>query len=448
MYRFCESKINAWLDRGHGALLVSGARQVGKTYIIRKVLEERKIPYFEINFIDRPDIAKALKETNDLNDFIKRLRLYSPVELPAKEGIIFFDEIQEFPEIVTKIKFLVDEGLFRYILSGSLLGVELKNIRSIPVGYYEELRMFPMNFLEFAKAYGISDAIIESLHQAYEKKEKVDSVIHEKMIELFTYYLLVGGMPRVVSTFLETSNLGKVDEEEKNIMNQYKADFSKYEADDKKLRLIAIYDNIPSQLNKQNLRFIFNYLNKELKFNRYENSFLWLKDAGVACPCYIANEIKTPLITSKEKNTFKLFLNDVGLLVSAFPFSFRREVLSSVKEEKLNNGSLFENFVMQELISNGLSPYYYKSQKIGEIDFLVEMDDGIYALEVKSGKEFKKHKSLDNLMEQEEYKIGRNIVLSPNNLFVEDSITYLPIYMTGFIKNQHDNELVVPPIVF
>lgn len=448
MYRFCESKINAWLDSGHGALLVSGARQVGKTYIIRKVLEDRKIPYFEINFIDRPDIAKALKETNDLNDFIKRLRLYSPVELPAKEGIIFFDEIQEFPEIVTKIKFLVDEGLFRYILSGSLLGVELKNIRSIPVGYYEELRMFPMNFLEFAKAYGISDAIIESLHQAYEKKEKVDSVIHEKMIELFTYYLLVGGMPRVVSTFLETSNLGKVDEEEKNIVNQYKADFSKYEADDKKLRLIAIYDNIPSQLNKQNLRFIFNYLNKELKFNRYENSFLWLKDAGVACPCYIANEIKTPLITSKEKNTFKLFMNDVGLLVSAFPFSFRREVLSSVKEEKLNNGSLFENFVMQELTSNGLSPYYYKSQKIGEIDFLVEMDDGIYALEVKSGKEFRKHKSLDNLMEQREYKIQKHIVLSPHNLFTEGGVDYIPIYMAGFINFGEGNELVVPPIIF
>lgn len=448
MYRFCESKIKDWLDNGYGALLVSGARQVGKTYIVRKVLEEREIPYFEINFIDRPDIAKALKETDDTDAFLKRLRLYSPTELPEREAVVFFDEIQEFPEIVTKIKFLVDEGSLRYVLSGSLLGVELKNIRSIPVGYYEELRMFPMNFLEFARAYGMSDAIIDSLRHSYETKEAIDPLIHDKMIELFTYYLLVGGMPRVVSTFLETSHLGKVDEEQKNIVNQYKADFSKYEADDKKLRLIAIYDNIPSQLSKQNLRFVFNYLNKELKFDRYENSFLWLKEAGVAYPCYIANEIRTPLVTSKEKNTFKLFMNDVGLLVSTFPFSFRREVLSSIKDEKLNNGSLFENFVMQELIANGLSPYYYKSQKIGEIDFLAEIDDGIYALEVKSGKEFKKHKSLDNLMEQREYKTRRNIVLSPHNLFTEGGVDYIPIYMAGFINDRQDNELVVPPIAF
>ncbi len=449
MYRFCEKKIKDWLKKGKDALLVSGARQVGKTYIIRKVLQEENLSYLEINFLERPDILQSLKKTDDINDFINRLRLYSSTPLVDKKSVIFFDEIQEFPEIVTKIKFLVDNSTFRYVLSGSLLGLELKTIRSVPVGYYEELKMYPMSFLEFCYAQNVSEDVFAHLLECFNKKRAVNSIIHNKILNLFSYYLLVGGMPRIVQTFLESGNLVKVDEEAKNIIYQYKADFSKYESDDKKLRLLAIYDNIPSQLNKQNLRFIFSYLNKELKFDRQENSFLWLKDAGVVYPCYIANEIKTPLLISKEKNTFKLFMNDIGLLMSTFPFSLRYEILKlSSGDIDVNLGALYENYVMQELVSNSLDPYYYKSKKIGEIDFIVEIDGGIYAIEVKSGKDYKTHKALDNLQKQKEYKINKYIVLSNENLSEENNILYLPIYMCGFIKNQTPENMILPKIQF
>ena len=447
MYRFCEKKINNWIKGGKGALLVSGARQVGKTYIIRKVLQEQNISYLEINFLDRPDILLSLKEIADINDFVNRLRLYSSTPLKERESIIFFDEIQEYPEFITKIKFLVDNGTFRYILSGSLLGLELKNIRSIPVGYYEELKMYPMSFFEFCRAHDINEEIFSHLSECYENKQAIDPILHKKMLDLFKYYLLVGGMPKVVQMFLDTSNLVKVDEEAKNIIYQYKADFSKYENDDKKLRLLSIYDNIPSQLNKQNLRFIFTYLNKELKFDRYENSFLWLKDAGVVYPCYIANEIKAPLIISKEKNTFKLFMNDIGLLMSTFPFSFRDELLNSKDEIlNLNLGAIYENYVMQELVANSLEPYFYKSKKIGEVDFVLEVNGKLYALEVKSGKDYRTHKALDNLQKQKEYKIDQYIVFSNENLFEENNILHLPIYMCEFIKEFIPNELIVPKI--
>lgn len=446
MYRFIEEKIDTWLKGGGTALMVSGARQVGKTYTIRKALADCQTPYFEIDLSDKPDILKALKTINGTKEIVNRLRLYSPAQLPEKGGVIFFDNVQEFPEIITKIKFLVEEGSLRYILAGSYLDTELNNIRSVPVGYYSEIKMYPMNFLEFIKAYGVSDTVIGSLRQSYEKKEKVDRVIHEKMLELFTYYLLTGGLPRAVLAFLETHNLSKINNETNKIISLYRADFLEREALDKKYRLTAIYNSIPAQLSKKNLRFTFASLDKELKFDRYEKSFGWLEESGVAYPCYRVREIGSPLISSRAKNFFKLFMNDTGLLVSSFPFSLREKILSSVSDKNSYYVSLFQNFVMQELVSNGLKPCYYKDQTIGEIDFVVEKDDGIWTLAVKSGSDYKKHRPIDNLMKQKKNEVRGCFVLSPNNLFVEGDTTYLPIYMAGLIDNRRDMTLAVPKI--
>ncbi len=428
--------------------MVSGARQVGKTYTIRKVLTDQQIPHFEVDLSGKPDILKALKTINGAKEIVNRLRLYSPTQLPEKGGVIFFDNVQEFPEIITKIKFLVEEGSLRYILAGSYLDAELKKISSVPVGYYNEIKMFPMNFLEFIKAYGVSDTVIDSLRQSYEKKEKVDPVIHEKMLELFTYYLLTGGLPRVVSAFLETHNLSKINNETKKIISLYRADFLEREALDKKYRLTAIYNSIPAQLSKKNLRFTFTSLDKELKFDRYEKSFRWLEDSGVTYPCYRVKEIESPLISSMAKNFFKLFMNDAGMLVSSFPFSLREKILSSVNDKNLYYGSLFQNFVMQELVSNGQEPCYYKDQIIGEIDFVVEKDDGIWAFAVKSGSDYKKHRSIDKLMKQKKNEVRGCFALSPNNLFVEGNVIHLPIYMAGFVNNRGDKAMVVPRISF
>ncbi len=434
MRRYIENELNEWISsKDKQALLVEGARQVGKTYIIRKVLEDNDINYFEINFIDRPDILKSLNSIDDVNELILKIELYSSKPLIKGKSVIFFDEVQMFPEIITKIKFLVDEGSYKYILSGSLLGIEIKGIKSIPVGYIKTLRMYPMNYNEFLLALGVKDETIKYLENCFNERKKVDEIIHNKMIRLFYMYLIVGGMPQVINKFLETRNLYEVDKEQKNIINAYKADFSKYELNDRKLRIISIYDNIPSQLSKQNHRFIFTYLNKELKFDRYENSFLWLKDAGVAYPVYIANEAKSPLVISKDKNTFKLFLSDVGLLTSCYPFSVREDLMNEANNG-YNNGALFENFVAQELYSNDFIPYYYKSTKIGEIDFLIECKNQIVPLEIKSGKEYKTHKSIDNLLSTYKEHITNPIVFSTSNFFQENEILYAPIYMVGFMK--------------
>lgn len=431
MYRLCEEKIKAWFKNKEDALLITGARQVGKTYIIRKVLKELHISYFEINFYHQPEIADEILKTSDIKELVNKFFLYSPTPLEKGKSVIFLDEVQEFPEIITKIKFLVDDKTFKYILSGSLLGVELKGIRSLPVGYLEEIKMYPLSFFEFALALGERNDVLTYLKMCYENKSVVDSIIHSRMLKIFYYYLVVGGMPKVVQTFLETKNLLRIEEEQKNILALYRTDFSKYEQLDRRLKIISIYDNIPTQLNKQNLKFVFTYLNKELKFDRYEQSFLWLKEAGVAYPCYICQEPKMPLEISKEKNNFKLFSSDVGLLVSYYPYRAKLDLLAENVSKELNNGALFESFVAQTIASGNKNLYYYKSNKIGEIDFLIENSMQLIAIEVKSGSDYKIHRSLDKLITN--YHIDEAIVLSTENIEVDGKINYVPIYLSELL---------------
>jgi len=442
MYRFIEGKIQDWIDNGKKALLIDGARQVGKTYIIREMLKRNHIAYFEINFVERPDILEKLQAIHDNRELVPLLKLLSPMPLEDKKSVIFFDEIQKYPEIITKIKFLVDEGTYRYALSGSLLGVELKGLASMPVGYVDILRLYPMSLFEFALALGVKQETLDYVRDCYEKEKKVDSIVHEKMVGVFYYYLIAGGMPSAVEAFVTKRDLYEVDKEQKAIVSHYKADFIQYEVDDKKLKIISVYDAIPSQLNKANPKFIFTYLNKELKFDRYENSFLWLRDAGVAIPVYIASDCKAPLVNSKEKNGFKLFLSDVGLLTSCYPFAVREEILEKNETRLVNLGSLFENFIAEELVTNGVAPYYHRSKSVGEIDFLIEKDGEITPLEIKSGTDYKKHKALNNLMAQTGLK--DSVVLSPFNLEREGGNLYLPIYMAEFLK---DKEATKKPIV-
>lgn len=407
------------------------------------MLKRNSISYFEINFQEREDILKAIKDLNNAEDISMRLALYSDEPLIEKESVIFLDEVQLYPEIITKIKFLVDEGKYRYILSGSNLGVELKGIKSIPIGYIDMFKMYTMNYLEFVEAIGINQNTIDYLKECFDKLEPVDEIIHKRMLNAFYYYLICGGMPSVVDTFVKTRNLREVRDEQQNIIKQYKADFIKYENVDKKLKIISIYDSIPAQLNQQNRRFIFTQLDKELKFDRYENNFLWLKDAAVAIPIYIAKKPKAPLILSKSKNQFKLFMSDVGLLTSSYPDYISKELLNMNPEYEINNGALFENFIAQELVSMNIQPYYFKCKNIGEIDFLIEYDNQVIPLEIKSGKDYKIHKALDNLLNTREYSIKKAYILSPSNIEIDDKNIYLPIYMTGLFNNRIDEDIII-----
>ena len=441
MYRKDSVIIEEWLESSNKALLVTGARQIGKTWLIRDEIAKSGYTKFEVNFIDQPDLVDYLNVQMSAEDFLVKLKMIMPEECKPKETIVFFDEIQKCPEIVTKIKFLVEEGSFKYVMSGSLLGVELKGIASAPVGYLTVLRMYPMDFEEFMVANNVSNITLEMLKEKFETCRPVDEFIHQKLLSLFFVYLIVGGMPDAVKTYVATKDIREVDKVQRDIVTLYKEDFSQYESEDKKLKLISIYDIIPAELNKQNKKFVFTMLDKELKFNRYENSFLWLKDAGVALPVYNVESPTIPLKASKSSNVFRLFSNDTGLLTSAYPAETKIELIN--KNSEVNNGAHFENAVAQQLTANGLEPYFCKKKNIGELDALVELGGKVVPIEVKSGKSYKAHKALDNFMKISDYHIEKAYVFSTANIEQEGAVVYLPIYMCYLLKEQRIGKLIV-----
>lgn len=441
MYRKDSIIIEEWLKRSDKALLVTGARQIGKTWLIREEIAKSGYRKFEVNFIDQPDLVDYLNVKMSANEFLVKLKMIMPEDCKPQETVVFFDEIQKCPEIVTKIKFLVEEGSFKYVMSGSLLGVELKGITSVPVGYLTVLRMYPMDFEEFMIANNVSKTTLEMLKAKFETCQPVDEFIHQKLLSLFFIYLIVGGMPDAVKIYIATKDIREVDKVQRDIVALYKEDFSQYESEDKKLKLISVYDIIPAELNKQNKKFVFTMLNKELKFDRYENSFLWLKDAGVALPVYNVEAPVIPLKASKSSNVFRLFSNDTGLLTSAYPAETKLELIN--KNSEVNNGAHFENAVAQQLTANGLEPYFCKKKNIGELDVLVEMDGKVVPIEVKSGKAYKAHKSLDNFMKISDYHIEKAYVLSVANMEQEGSVVYLPIYMCYLLKERKIGKLIV-----
>ena len=436
--RDAEKEINDWIDNGKDALLITGARQIGKTYLIRNCLKEKNIPYIELNFIENSEYIELFSKSFSSKDIIMRLSLIGGEKLIPGKTVIFLDEVQECKELITAIKFLVEDGSFKYILSGSLLGIELSDLKSAPVGYMSIFDMYPLSFKEFIKALGVSNEIIDILKQSYKNRTEVDVFIHNKLIDLFNLYLIVGGMPEAVSTYIETNNLEKVSKVHEKIIRLYKQDFSKYEVNNK-LKLKEIYDAMPSQLDQKNKRFRLNVLGDKMNYDRAENSFLWLKDAGVAIPVYNLNEPKLPFILNENRSLFKLFFSDVGLLTSQYSLQTKMAILN--KEQSINNGSLFENAVAQELLSKGFKLYYFNSKKQGELDFLIELNGKVLPIEVKSGKDYKKHSALNNVMNDLNYDIAEAYILNQNNIEIKDKLIYLPIYMLMFIE---DDEIKNP----
>lgn len=416
------------------ALLVTGARQVGKTYSIRRVGKECFENFVEINFIENPEAAELFKGQTGARDILLRLSAFVKKSLPQGHTLIFFDEIQECKEIATAIKFLVDEGNYKYVLSGSLLGVELRDVRSVPVGYLHELEMFPLDLEEFLNAIGLSKEIIANLRECYVQKKPVDSFVHQRLMEAVRLYLIVGGMPAAVQQYLSTSDLHRVYEEQRGIIQTYKWDISKY-AVKEKLKIEEIFDLIPSEINAKNKRFVLKKLNEKARFNQYSEGFLWLKDAGVALPVYNVEEPRMPLVLSKQRNLFKLFLNDVGLLAAMYDGNIQMRILND--DPNLNFGAVYENLVAQELYAHHFSIehslFYFNSKKQGEVDFVVENEGEVLPIEVKSGKDYERHRALSNIMDNVTYNIQSAIVFSSENVQQRGRIAYLPIYMTMFL---------------
>lgn len=445
--RKIDAEIDAIYDNSKIALMLTGARQVGKTNAFRRLAKRKFEHYIEINFIENADAKQIFLGTQSTKEILLRLTAFTQEPLVPGKTLILFDEVQRCPECVTQIKFLVDEGSYRYGLSGSLLGVELENLEeetqqmnkeaSEPVGYMDIKTMFPLDFEEFALAVGAAPALIEHIRECFDKTTAVDPVIHEQMMRIFRLYLIVGGMPASVWSYVQTNNLQNVAIEQLAIINLYKKDIAQYDPDNK-LLLDEIFDLIPSELNAKNKRFILKELNNNLKFQKYENSFLWLKKAGVAIPVYNVEEPKIPLLLNKHRNLFKLFQNDVGLLAYQYANGIQLRILSG--EVNINFGAIYENIVAQELVAQGfVQLYYFNSKKQGEVDFVVEVGDGtVLPIEVKSGKDYELHHALANILDNEDYDLNKAIILCNDNVSVEGKKIYLPIYMTTFIRKKQD----------
>jgi uncharacterized protein len=430
--RKIEQDILQWIKNGDKALLVSGVRQAGKTFIIRQCLEEAECEYAEFNLIRQPEIVDILNTSTGVDDLIMKLSLYSNQQIIPGKTIFFFDEIQRYKEIVTRIKFLVEDRRFRYILSGSLLGVEIVNLKSAPVGYLQTLDMYPLDFEEFLQVFNVGESVIREMKSAFDRKEPVDEILHRRMMEIFHIYLIIGGMPAVVEKYRTTGNIDDVIREHQSIVEQYKLDFTQYEAENRKLMISQIYEMIPAELNEKNKRFTIADIRKNLRYERVEDSFTWLWKAGVALGAFNTTEPKVPLMLNEKSSLVKMFLSDVGLLTTMYGKACKLRLVRQSGD--INKGAVYENVVAQELHAHGYPLYYYSSKKLGELDFVIEHDGQVLPIEVKSGKDYERHSALNNVLAVKDYEIPEAYVFTNDNVKMDGRITYFPIYMTMFLQ--------------
>lgn len=454
MRRKIDKVLDNWLSERKQAILLFGARQIGKTYSIRECLKRNKRPFVELNFSTDPTSLNLFSKLTNPEDFYMKLSLVSHSTLTPNKTCIFLDEIQEIykyrkelqksnPELyyktidpITLIKALVDEGRFRYVLSGSLLGINLSEIRSNPLGYLDVCTMYPMDFEEFLWAKGIGEEAISYLKKQLKTLTPVEETIHAKIMDALQQYLLVGGMPESVATYVKTSDLTKVRETQKQIFLGYEKDIQKYAPDKIKVLISESFKSIPSELNRKDKHF------RKYKLE-YQNSknldmtdiFLWLTNAGVALPTYNVSEPVYPLKLNEDRKTLKLFSNDIGLL--SYQLFDKEGAIKFIQGDwSINYGAPFENVVAEELVSKGYPLFYFNSKKHGEIDFLIQIRGKIIPLEVKSGSPNKcgaySHPALDDLLNT--YKeIDKAFIISKNNIYREnDKVVNIPAYMLAF----------------
>ena len=437
-------RLDAWKRTSrHKALLLTGARQTGKTFIVREFARNSYESFIEVNFIENKDAVSFLGSASDSRDLISRITFLTGQELKSGSTCIFLDEVQEEPDIVTMSKFLIEDGRFDLILSGSLLGVELRGIRSFPVGYLHIERMYPLDFEEFCWSQAVPEEMLDTLRSCYLEKQPVELTLHERFIKLFRLYVVLGGMPEAVQRYIDTAHdLNAVRLVASDIIEQYREDIAQY-APNRALQIKTIFDNIPSELVKVNKRFQMKSIKTGATYDRYDDDFAWLIDAGVALPTYSATEPKFPLIQTKVKERFKLYSSDVGLLISQYPRRITMDVIEGTRS--VNFGSVYENAMAQELMAINPHLYYYTNNRKGEIDFLFETDEGtVVPIEVKSGKDYKLHTALNNLLETPDYAIEHAYVFSEANISTGQRkgkpVYYLPLYLSFCLSLEKSND--------
>ena len=437
LFRKIEAQIEDHLKSDSRAImLIDGARQVGKTYIIRHVGQKLFENYIELNLVEDYVGARLFANAKTVEDFYLAVSMLAGDRMKEKKNtLIFIDEIQAYPHLLTLLKFLAQDDRFTYIASGSLLGVTLAQTTSIPMGSIRMVRMFPLDFEEFLYANGMNALVVSSLRKKYERQESLDEATHAKVLDMFRKYLLVGGMPDAVNAFVTEKNIQLVRQIQSEIYAYYAADASKYD-DGRKLKIRRIYDLIPSNLENKKKRVVAQSIeNKRGKtFADYQDEFDYLISAGIALSVQAISTPVFPLIQSSGKNLLKLYLNDVGILSGILYGNNIQAILSD--EESINLGSVYECVVASELIAHGHKLFYYDNRTKGEVDFLIDDYDSLSAvpIEVKSGKDYTVHSALNTFVSNEDYHVKKAIVLSnEREITTKNKITYLPIYDIMFI---------------
>lgn len=447
LYRKIEKDIEGYLRAEDDRIMIlEGARQIGKSFIIREVGKKLYDNFIEINFAEDDEGPKIFKGIGTTEGFYFTLSSVYGEKLDRYENtLIFLDEIQHYPQYLTLLKFFREDRRFRFIASGSLLGITLRETTSIPVGSIIRKNMYQLDFEEFLIANGFGQEALNTLRTKLMNRESLDESLHDYIMNLFRRYLLVGGLPAAVNEYLDSHNIVKVRNVQENIRSLYEADATKYEKDSNKTLLIRrIYNMIPSQLENKKKRIIIKDIQNKIgdRFDNYLEEFEYLISSGTALEVSAISNPKYPLAESAHKNLMKLYLNDVGLLTMLLYKNSIRPVISD--EDSVNLGSVYESVVAQELKAHGHKLFYYDNKQRGEVDFLIDdySSTTILPIEVKSGKDYTRHSALNNLLKVRDYDIASGLVLSNSReIKTVGNVSYMPVYYVMFIDANAVEEL-------
>lgn len=441
LFRKIESSINEFYTVGNDKILiVAGARQVGKSFIVRHTLTKRFANFLEINLIDDYDGPRLFENVRSTEDFYLTVGALDGSKLGNYDNtIIFLDEIQKYPHLFTLLKFLRQERRYHIVASGSLLGVTLKATTSIPIGSIEIMNMYPLDFEEFLIANNCGQDVIEAVKNGFANSQSIPFPVHERMMYLFKRYLLVGGMPEAVNEYLKSRNIGKIRDIQMSIHNLYQIDATQYDTEHR-LLISKIYDMIPSNMENKKKRLVYRDIEdkKGKRSDEYLEEIDYLVSSGVALEVKAVANPSFPLPESGRKNLLKLYLNDVGMLTALI---YRNNISAILNDDNsVNLGSVYENVVAMELAAQGHELYYYDNKKNGEVDYLIDDYSSSKSLpiEVKSGKDYTVHSALTRLIDNPDYRISRGIVLSnEHKVYTKNGITYMPIYYAMGFSSLH-----------
>ena len=456
LYRKFEKHIERFLqEESNKILLVNGARQIGKSYLIRYVGKKLFKNYIEINLKEDKESLGVFATVKSTADFYMQLGAIAGNRLGTKENtLVFLDEIQSYPHLMTMLKFLNQEARYTYVASGSQLGVALSETASVPIGSVEIEEMYPLDFEEFLLAMGCGQETINGVREKFFAGEALNESLHNYMLQQFKVYLLVGGMPDAINKFLENRNMAHVRKVHRDIHELYRIDASQYDTE-KKLLIRKIYDMIPSVMENKKKRIVVKRIEETAshkQFSDYANEFEYLTNSGIALGVQAVSNPRFPLAESESKNLLKLYMNDVGLLTNLLYGLNINAVLQD--DRSINLGSVYETVVAQELHAHGFTLHYYDNKQKGEVDYLIDDYEHLTVLpiEVKSGKDYTVHSALNNFMNTPDYHIQKAVVLSnEREISVKNGITYLPVYYCMFYQRDYvrdDGALVIPEIEY